>query len=92
MRKEIWFYHCDSPARLLDPYYYHRLLAWHCLKHGAVGMGFWAYGDTAGAEAWNEYVARRPIYSPVYIGEDFVVTGKHWEAVREGAQDYEPRK
>ena len=87
--KELWFYLCSGPARLLDPYYYHRLPAWHCFKHGAVGLGFWAYGDIAGAEVWNEYTAKRTIYSPVYIGEDFVVTGKHWEAVREGVEDYE---
>ena len=86
---ELWFYQCSGPARLLDPYYYHRLLAWHCFKHGAVGMGFWAYADNGWSYIWNEHTARRTIYSPVYIGEDFVVTGKHWEAVREGVEDYE---
>lgn len=87
--KKLWFYQCSGPARLLDPYYYHRLLAWHCFRHGAVGMGFWAYADTGWSDVWNEYAARRTIYSPVYIGEDFVVTSKHWEAVREGVEDYE---
>ncbi|MDP6115376.1 MAG: discoidin domain-containing protein [Planctomycetota bacterium] len=87
--KDLWFYQCSGPARLHDPYYYHRLQQWHCWIHGAVGTGFWAYCDAAGATPWNEYHARRTSYTPVYLDENSVTDGKHWEAVREGIEDYE---
>lgn len=88
--KGLWFYQCAGPARLLDPYYYHRLQHWHAWIQGATGSGFWAYGDAGGASPWNEYEARvGTSYTPVYLDEDSVTDGKHWEAVREGIEDYE---
>ena len=86
---KLWLYQCSGPARLHDPYYYHRLQHWHCWKAGAVGSGFWAYGDAAGASPWCEYTATRTSYAPVYLDEDSITDGKHWEAVREGIEDYE---
>ncbi len=88
-RRELWFYLCSGPARLLDPYSYHRLQAWYCWVHGAVGMGFWAYGDTGYGNSWCEYLARSTSFCPAYIAPDHITTSKHWEAVREGVEDYE---
>ena len=86
---KLWFYQCSGPGRLHDPYYYHRLQHWHCWNAGAVGSGFWAYGDAAGTSPWNDYAAKRTSYSPVYLGKDGVTDGKHFEGVREGIEDYE---
>jgi len=88
--KTLWFYQCSGPARLLDPYYYHRLQQWHAWERGAEGVGFWAYGDAGAASSWNEYQAiGRTSFTPVYIDEYAVTTGKHWEAIREGIEDFE---
>ncbi|HHX41995.1 MAG TPA: hypothetical protein GX715_18725, partial [Armatimonadetes bacterium] len=59
-------------------------------QHGAVGMGFWAFGDTGKAlSSWNEYAAAGTPYTPAFIGIDDVTDGVHWQAVREGIEDYE---
>jgi hypothetical protein len=88
-RREFWFYWCSGPARQLDPYSYHRMQAWHCWVNGAVGMGFWAYGDTGHGNSWCEYLSPGTSFCPAYISPDSVTTSKHWEAVREGVEDYE---
>lgn len=85
-----WFYQCYGPARLLDPYQYNRLEAWHCFKYGATGMGLWAFADTgAFKDSWNEYTCGGPSYSPVFFKGDELYSGIHYEAVREGIEDYE---
>jgi len=88
--KEFWLYNSpasDNPTRLLDPYYYHLLQSWHCWKNGAVGMGTWNYWNNT--SAWNEVEFKGDSYGLVYTTEDSVVSGKHWEALREGIEDYE---
>jgi len=87
--RELWFYSCSGPGRLLDPYAYHRMQAWFCWKYGATGQGFWAFGDSNGASSWNEYLATRGAYTPLFIDDKTVTRGKHMEAIREGMQDYE---
>ncbi len=87
-KRKLWFYQCAGPLRELCPYAYNRLQAWYCWKYGAVGSGFWAYADSS-RTPWNVYKAPRHIYSPVYIGTERVVDGKHFEAIREGVEDYE---
>jgi hypothetical protein len=88
--KRLWFYQCSGPAKTYDPYYYHRLQEWYCFKYGMTGTGFWAYGDAAGSgNAWNELRAPRTSYTPVYLDQAGVTDGKHWEAVREGVEDFE---
>lgn len=87
---KMWLYQCEGPAHLLDPYRYHRLEAWHCFKHGAIGMGLWAFGDTgAFKSSWNEYSCMSNEYSPVFLRPTDINSGIHWEAVREGIEDYE---
>jgi len=87
--RELWFYSCSGPGRLLDPYAYHRMQAWSCWKYGATGQGFWAFGDSNGASSWNEYLTVRGAYTPLFIDDKTVTRGKHMEAIREGMQDYE---
>jgi hypothetical protein len=88
--QRLWFYQCAGPARVFDPSRYHRLTAWHAFRHGASGIGFWAFGDTGGgASSWNEYAGTRTAFTPAFIGVDQVTDGIHWQAVREGIEDYE---
>jgi hypothetical protein len=87
--KTLQFYSCMGPVRLLDPYSYYRLQAWHCWQIGATGSFFWAFGDTGGASSWNEYLASRGPDTPLFIDDQSVTTAKHMEAIREGVEDYE---
>jgi hypothetical protein len=88
--RKMWFYQCEGPARMLDPYRYYRLEAWRCFKHGAVGMGLWAFGDTGGYKSsWNEYGWIRNEYSPLFFRPTDITEGIDWEASREGIEDYE---
>jgi len=82
-------YSCSGPARLLDPYSYYRLQAWHCWNIGGTGSFFWAFGDNSGASSWNEYQVRSGPYTPLFIDDDTIVAGKQMEAVRESVEDYE---
>ena len=87
--RQLWFYMCSGPTRHFDPGYY-RLQPWHALAAGGNGSEFWAYGDAGGAGGWNEYLAvGRQSFTPVYIAPDSITTSKHWEAAREGVQDFE---
>jgi hypothetical protein len=83
------FYSCSGPATLMDPYYYYRLQAWYCWKYGATGSGFWSYFDSGGESAWNPYHINHASFTPVYLDSIGITGGKHWEAAREGVQDYE---
>lgn len=87
--RTLEFYSCSGPAKLLDPYSYHRLQAWHSWKVGGTGSYFWAFGDNSGASSWCEYLARSGPFTPLFLDAKTVTAGKHMEAVRESAQDYE---
>ncbi len=87
---QMWFYQCNGPVKLFDPYRYQRLQAWHAFANGMVGEGFWSFFDTGGAQScWNEYVAPGNCYAPVFVDPKGFTTAIHWEAVREGIEDYE---
>jgi hypothetical protein len=86
---ELQFYSCNGPARLLDPYAYHRLQAWTCWQYGATASYFWAFGDTGGASSWNEYAVKTNGYTPLFLDATSVTPGKHMEACRESIEDYE---
>ena len=87
---ELAFYSCGGPARLLDPYAYHRLQAWTCWQQGARSSFFWAFGDSGGGSSWNEYAQQRSAsYTPLFLDAAGVTAGKHMEAIRESVEDYE---
>ena len=75
-------------SRVFDPYAA-RLMAWMSWRYGASAIYCWSLTDTGGASSWNEYVAIRDTYAPLFISEDSVTAGKHLEAAREGVEDYE---
>jgi len=87
--RRLWFYSCDGPGRLLDPYSYDRMQQWFCWKYGAEGSSFWAFCDAGAASSWNEYGAAAGGYTPLFMDKKSVVTGKHMEAIREGIEDFE---
>jgi hypothetical protein len=82
------FYACWGAARLLDPYSYYRLQAWHCWQIGATGSFFWAFGDNGGQSSWNEYPGFGG-HTPLFLDETSVTAAKQMEAIREGVEDYE---
>ena len=88
--KALWLYQCDGPARLFDPQLYHRYQAWHTYSIGGTGQGLWSFGDTGKAQSsWNEYTATYNSCTPAFLDKDTAHNSVHWEAVREGVQDYE---
>ena len=87
--RELQFYSCSGPAKLLDPYSYYRLQAWHAWHIGATGSFFWAFGDNSGASSWNEYLAKSGPYTPLFLDATTVVAGKQMEAIRESVEDFE---
>jgi hypothetical protein len=87
--RELWFYTCSAPGRLLDPYGCHRMQQWFCWKHNAKGSCFWAFGDSSDASSWNEYISKSGAFSPLFLDAGTVTHGKHMEAIREGMEDYE---
>jgi hypothetical protein len=86
--RELWFYSCSGPAKLLDPASYWRGQFWLNLKYGGKGSCYWAFGDEAG-NSWNAYVQPRASFSPLFLSKTTVTDAKQMEALREGAQDYE---
>ena len=87
--RTLELYSCSGPARLLDPYSYYRLQAWHCWSIGATGSYFWAYGDNGGSSSWNEYFSKHGPYTPLFVDDRTVTAGKQMEAIRESVEDYE---
>jgi len=87
--KELQSYSCSGPARMLDPYSYYRLQAWHCWHFGATGSFFWAFGDNSGSSSWNEYFTQSGPYTPLFLDDETVTPGKQMEAIRESVEDYE---
>lgn len=87
--RTLEFYSCSGPARLLDPYSYYRLQAWHCWHLGATGTYFWAFGDNGRASSWNDYLVTHGPYTPLFLDNANVVAGKQMEAIRESVEDYE---
>jgi hypothetical protein len=88
--KTLWNYQCTGPIRTYSPQLYYRYNAWHAFAMGAIGEGFWAFGDTSGAPtSWQSYLATSVGFDPAFLGEDSATNSLHWEAVREGIEDYE---
>ena len=88
--KQQWFYQCTGPVRLYDPQLYYRYQAWNAFAEGATGQGFWSFSDTSHApSSFSEYGTARINYAPVFFDDDTVYDSVHWDAVREGMEDYE---
>ncbi len=88
--QRLEFYSCGGPARLACPTRYYRLVPWLAFLHGAEGISFWSFGDIGGApSSWNDYLAVKTLAAtPVFLSRERAENSIHWEAVREGLQDY----
>ena len=86
--RQLWFYSCSGPSKLLDPASYYRGQFWLNIKYGGKGSCYWAFGDEAGG-SWNAYVQPRACYSPLFLSKTAVTDAKQMEAIREGAEDCE---
>jgi hypothetical protein len=86
--RDLWFYSCSGPAKLLDPATYWRGQFWLNIRYGGKGSCYWAFGDEAG-NSWNAYAQARASYSPLFLSKTQVTDAKPMEAIREGAEDYE---
>jgi hypothetical protein len=88
--KDLWFYSCTGPIRPYDPQTYFRYQAWHTFAIGGVGQGFWAFCDNGGApSSFNEYAAGGVNFAPAFLDKNTVYSSLHWDAVREGMEDFE---
>ena len=87
--QELAIYGASGPARLVDPYTYHRLQAWACADIGAASSFFWSFSDDAVGRSWNEYATTKIPYSPFFLSRAQVTSSKHSEAIREGVEDFE---
>jgi hypothetical protein len=87
--KTIELYANEGPARRMDPYGYYRLTAWRAFFAGATAVSFWSFSDTGGGRSDNEFAAAAVDYSPLFIGDENVRSGKHMEAAVEGIEDAE---
>lgn len=86
--RELQFYSCSGPSKLMDPASYYRGQFWLNLKYGGQGSHYWAFGDDAG-NSWNAYVQPRAPFSPLFLSKTDVTDAKQMEAIREGAEDVE---
>jgi hypothetical protein len=87
--RELAFYSC-SAGKQADPIAYHRGQFWSAIQYNAKGSFYWAFSDEGGSgSSWNPYLAAGSGYVPMFIGPDGTTDGKHMEAIREGAEDYE---
>jgi len=63
------------------------MLCWQAFAHDATGVSYWCFGRET--NSWNVYTAPEPPYSPAFFDPDTVIDGIHFQAMREGIQDYE---
>jgi hypothetical protein len=87
--RHLDLYSCEGNMLLLDPYSYIRLQAWTCWKIGAESTLFWSFSDTHGQDPWSRSFDSNEYFSPLFLTADSVTPGKHMEALRESAEDFE---
>ncbi len=98
-REFFWTYanNPDWQPEESSPYSFYRLAAWRAWNEGMGGFGYWIYSYSG---RWNSYKvdAIEPNFPVVYDSslpdapqgmtrKERVVTGKRWEATREGVED-----
>lgn len=86
----LWFFTSGGSVRQYDPHRYYRLMAWYAFRYNASGIAFWAFGDNGNSKnSWVEYLNDRYSFSPVFLDPTSATDSIHWQAVREGIEDYE---
>ncbi len=77
--RTLQFYSCSGPAKLLDPYSYHRLQAWQAWQAGANGSFFWAFGDTAARRRGTSTSPRRGPIRPCFWTQPRSPPASRWK-------------
>jgi hypothetical protein len=86
--KEIWFY--TGYKHTQDPQLGFRQMAWRVFAVGGSGEGFWSFGDiNVAPTSWHAYNASGLMASPVFVDKTTVYNSTHWDAVRDGLEDFE---
>lgn len=84
----LWVYdNPEEPAKSTAPHCY-RALGRRAFEMGATGMGFWSFSSTNGTSAWTDFDGWQPDWAVVFEDGDPFVSGRRWEAFRQGIGDY----
>jgi len=88
--RELWFYSCTN-GKHLDPITYYRGQFWLAIEYGAKGSFYWSFGDEGGSGgSFGAYTSPGHMFSPFFMDREMgIIDGKHMQAIREGAEDYE---
>lgn len=88
--RELWFYSCTG-GKDLDPISYYRRQFWMAVEQGAKGSCFWSFGDEGrSGGSFYAYTSPGHMFCPFFIDPEMgIIDGKHMQAIREGAEDYE---
>ena len=88
--RELWFYSCTN-GKHLDPITYYRGQFWLAIEYGARGSFYWSFGDEGGsAGSFYAYTSPGHMFCPFFVDREMgIIDGKHMQAIREGAEDYE---
>ena len=88
--RELWFYSCTN-GKHLDPITYWRGQFWLAIQYGAKGSFYWSFGDEGrSGGSFNAYTSPAHMFCPFFIDREMgIIDGKHMQAIREGAEDYE---
>lgn len=89
--RDLWLYNGPGLGRVGDPQLGYRQMAWRVFAVGGTGQGFWSFSDTGGVTtSWYEYALQgTKSYTPAFIDEETVYNSVHWDAVRDGVEDFE---
>jgi hypothetical protein len=86
---KLWFYTTPPGVHALDPQNFYRAYAWMTYAMNGSGMGWWSFADARAETSWNAYNTAFGGYAPAFLDGDHVYSSVHWEAVREGVEDFE---
>jgi len=88
--RELWFYSCTN-GKHLDPITYYRGQFWLAIQCGAKGSFYWSFGDEGGSGgSFYAYTSPGHMFCPFFIDREMgIIDGKHMQAIREGAEDYQ---
>ena len=87
-KSRLWTFDTPpDPAKSASPVCY-RAMVTRAFDTGARGVGFWAFSDTAGSSAWNDFDGKRPDWAVVYEGDDGFVSSRRWEGFQQGVRDF----
>ena len=75
----------------MDPITYWRGQFWLAIEYGAKGSFYWSFGDEGGSGgSFYAYTSPGHMFCPFFIDREMgIIDGKHMQAIREGAEDYE---